>query len=400
MRDNNNKMLDELLSGDEQWFHDLVEDVKPQKKPIINDPMAEKFEEVNVFIDKHGRSPDPDADDLRESNLGARLSGWLRSNNKHAGLLTNDRHGLFKMSDETSVENEPIFNEPEDNNTNDLSIDDLLDDPLFSGDDNDVMTSTRAQRPSLLSKERDVWARQPCKDFERFRAKFDTIQLGLEDKSLVRAPMAKGVTVTPGDVFSWKGTLCFIEKEADLDDESKEGRVRVIFANGMESWMKERSITRHFYALRYRGEKKAYVERIIPFDEVQPDLPDDKARDKDVTGYIYVARTLSKNPSVAPFKDGMVKIGVTTGSVKKRIAGAENDPTFLLAKAKIVATFELKNLNPPKVEKRIHEHFIDDQLSIDIEDRFGKKVTANEWFTTTPSDVYEFVKKMLSNEQG
>ena len=42
------------------------------------------------------------------------------------------------------------------------------------------------------------------------------------------APMVKGSKVVPGDVFSWKGTLCFIEKESALDDDDKDGRVRVI----------------------------------------------------------------------------------------------------------------------------------------------------------------------------
>jgi len=50
-----------------------------------------------------------------------------------------------------------------------------------------------------------------------------------------------------------EGTLCFIEKEAALEDDDKDGRVRVIFANELELWMKESSTTRHFYALRYRG---------------------------------------------------------------------------------------------------------------------------------------------------
>jgi hypothetical protein len=394
MRTHNLALLDSLLSGDDEWFHSVVADAKPKVKKPSTDPLVEKFEEVCAFFDNHGRAPNPESEDLRESNLGARLSGFIRNTEQTSKLLAHDRHGLLRAVKQDTLP-APVFNEPALGCGEPTSIDDLLDDPLFSGGDS-IITSPRAQRSSLLSRERDVWARQPCQDFARFKHKFDDIIMGLEDGSLVRAPMVKGANVAPGDVFSWKGTLCFIEKEASLDDDDKDGRVRVIFANELESWMKEASITRHFYALRYRGEQRAYVERIIPKSEAQPDnLPDEEKRDPDVTGYIYVARTLSKHPSIAPYKDGMVKIGVTSGSVKKRIAGAENDPTFLLSKAKIVATFTLKKLDHKKVERLIHEHFSDCQLDIQIKDRFGKSVSANEWFATTPELVATFISSAI-----
>ena len=101
--------------------------------------------------------------------------------------------------------------------------------------------------------------------------------------------------------------------------------------------MKEASITRHFYALRYRGEQRAYVERIIPKSEAQPNnLPSDEQRDPEVTGYIYVARTLSKHPSIAPYKEGMVKIGVTSAGKNASLRGER--PNLSLSKAKVVAT--------------------------------------------------------------
>lgn len=394
MRTHNLSLLDSLLSGDDEWFHSVVADAKPKVKKHSTDPLVEKFEEVCAFFDNHGRAPNTESEDLRESNLGARLSGFIRNTEQTSKLLAHDRHGLLRAVKQDTLP-APVFNEPAPGCGEPTSIDDLLDDPLFSGGDS-IITSPRAQRSSLLSRERDVWARQPCQDFARFKHKFEDIIKGLEDGTLIRAPMVKGASVAPGDVFSWKGTLCFIEKEASLDDDDKDGRVRVIFANELESWMKEASITRHFYALRYRGEQRAYVERIIPISEAQPDnLPGEEKRDPDVTGYIYVARTLSKHPSIAPYKDGMVKIGVTSGSVKKRIAGAENDPTFLLSKAKVVTTFTLKHLNPKKIEKLIHEHFSDCQLSIQIKDRFGKNVTANEWFAATPEMVSTFVASIV-----
>jgi hypothetical protein len=39
------------------------------------------------------------------------------------------------------------------------------------------------------------------------------------------------------------------------------------------------------------------------------------------------------------------KIGVTGGDVKKRVANAKKDPTYLLADVEIVTTFKLANIN-------------------------------------------------------
>ena len=49
-------------------------------------------------------------------------------------------------------------------------------------------------------------------------------------------------------------------------------------------------------------------------------------------------------------RDILLKIGVTTQDVQRRVADARNDPTFLLAPVDIVATYELKNLSRRKVE--------------------------------------------------
>ncbi len=50
----------------------------------------------------------------------------------------------------------------------------------------------------------------------------------------------------------------------------------------------------------------------------------------------------------------MHKIGVTSGSVEKRIAGASQQPTFLLADVEVVATYQLFNISRAKLENLIH----------------------------------------------
>ena len=74
------------------------------------------------------------------------------------------------------------------------------------------------------------------------------------------------------------------------------------------------------------------------------------------------------------------KIGVTGGSVEARIAGAENDPTYLLAGVEVVATYTLHNLHRTRLENIFHRVFAAAQLDLVIEDRFGRAVKPREWF--------------------
>ncbi|TVQ53082.1 MAG: GIY-YIG nuclease family protein [Spirulina sp. DLM2.Bin59] len=74
------------------------------------------------------------------------------------------------------------------------------------------------------------------------------------------------------------------------------------------------------------------------------------------------------------------KIGVTGGDVKRRIANAPHDPTYLLAPVEIVATFQLNNINPKKLEALIHRFFSNARLDVQLSDRFGIPVNPREWF--------------------
>lgn len=82
------------------------------------------------------------------------------------------------------------------------------------------------------------------------------------------------------------------------------------------------------------------------------------------------------------------KIGVTSQDVRRRIADARNDPTFLLAPVEIVAEYALQNLPRHMVENLLHRFF--DEARPDglfIRDRFGKTIYPREWFYVLPEHV-------------
>jgi di/tripeptidase len=113
-----------------------------------------------------------------------------------------------------------------------------------------------------------------------------------------------------------------------------------------------------------------------------------------------VLRSLSDLPAVKEKRQILHKIGVTGGDVKKRLANAKNDATFLLADVEIVATYKLANINRTKLEGIIHKFFSAARLDIEIKDRFGKPVKAREWFLVPIFIIDEMVEKIKDGSVG
>ena len=114
------------------------------------------------------------------------------------------------------------------------------------------------------------------------------------------------------------------------------------------------------------------------------------------SGIIYVCRSLSDHPFIVEHQQVVHKIGITSTSLERRFANAEYDPTFLMAKVEVVATYELFNLNRSKLEKVLHRFFHDARLKIEIKDRFNNPVTPKEWFCV-PLDVIEQAVNMIKD---
>jgi hypothetical protein len=77
----------------------------------------------------------------------------------------------------------------------------------------------------------------------------------------------------------------------------------------------------------------------------------------------------------------------------RRIVNAKLDPTFLMADAEIVATYELYNINHTKLENLIHRIFDSALLNIEIKDRFGQPAIPREWFLAPPFVINEAVDR-------
>ncbi len=163
-------------------------------------------------------------------------------------------------------------------------------------------------------------------------------------------------------------------------------RLRVVYSNGTESDLLLRSLQRAL--------NKDKTSRRITAPDFGP-LFSEAVEAADLpTGYIYVLESKSDHPFVAQYRSEIHKIGVTGGDVKSRIANAKKDPTYLLAKAEIVATFKLSNINRKRLEALLHKFFGKARLDLELKDRFGSQVEPKEWFLVPLSVIDEAIQKI------
>jgi hypothetical protein len=178
-----------------------------------------------------------------------------------------------------------------------------------------------------------------------------------------------------------------IGEEIRTQYERKDSRLRVIYDNGTESDVLQRSFQRALH--------RDPAARLVTNPSAGPLFSDETSDDDQESGTIYVLRSKSDLPVVAANRDVLHKIGVTGRSnVAARFANAENEPTFLLAGVEVLATYDLYNINRVKLENLIHRVFDSARLDIEIKDRFGRPVAPREWFLVPLFVVNEAVQRI------
>ena len=326
------------------------------------------FENVQRFVREHGRRPQHGNDrDIFERLYAVRLDRIRASAECLALLGPLDTDGLLAATDTNTA-------------TDALTNDELLDAlgvAETAPDDLTVLRHVRSHAERTAPEE--VAQREPCADFETFRALFDAVQEDLTTGERRTIPF-KGRSDAKIEPFDWyilEGQTAYVaaaEKPFVQEYGETDRRLRVVFDNGTESNLLLRSLRR---ALN----KDDQSRRILPREPAARSLFSGEAADDDAAaGMIYVARSLSDHPFIAEHREVVHKIGITSGDPKRRIAGARKDPTYLLAEAELVAVYALANLHRCKFEKLLHGLFDASRLDVALRDRFGEAVEPREWF--------------------
>lgn len=366
---------------------ELADFAQPEKKGGRS-PREERiiagFEEIQRFVEKSGHAPRHGEDgDIFERLYAVRLDR-LRALQECRSLLTPfDTQGLLTGAPVAS-------SAPADS----MDEDELLAELEGAAGSSDI-TKLRHVRTSAEKREaEEIASREKCLDFEKFKPLFQQAQSDLESglrttRRFVKDAGFLKADIQAGQFFILGGQTAYVAEVGEpikAPNGETDARLRVIYSNGTESDLLLRSLQRALY--------KDEAGRRITEPSAGPLFEDQTGDGDQASGTIYVLRSKSEHPLVVANREILHKIGVTGGSVERRIANARLDPTFLMADVEIVATYELYNVNRAKLETLIHKVFGAARLDVEIKDRFGQPIVPKEWFLAPLFAVDEAVSRI------
>lgn len=328
------------------------------------------FEEVQRFVAEHSRPPMHGADrDIFERLYAVRLDRIRESAECLALLAGLDSQGL--LAGAAAANSSELADASDDDVLAALGVD------RPAGDDADVTRLEHVRPRAEVKAAEEVAQRTPCREFAAYKATFEQVQRELDTGIRKTVKHHDDFDPEPGDLFIVAGQKVLIAEAGPrftTDYDRTDRRLRVIYDNGTESDLLLRSLQR---ALN----RDPASRQILPADMKGMPLFADQIDEEDAdSGAVYVVRSLSTHPFIAEHRDLIHKIGVTGQDVKKRLAGAKKDPTFLLADVELVGSYKLANINRNKLEGLLHTFFADARIDLELTDRFADKVEPREWF--------------------
>lgn len=342
------------------------------------------FEEIERFVDEHGRLPAQGDDrDIFERLYAVRLDRIRLSPDCREILKGLDSRGL--LGDEADIR---FRQEPTD--------DELLSALGGNQDEQDELTQlVHVRSREEIRAAEEIARRNRCEDFADFKPMFDKVQSDLDMGIRQTLKYKDDAEIRKGDLFIVDGQTALVADAGETfisNFDREDRRLRVIYANGTESDLLGRSL------MRALNRDKASRRIIEP--SLGPLFAGLEETGDFATGYIYVLRSQSDHPFIVEHRSVVHKIGVTGGDVKSRIANAKNDSTYLLADVEVVATFKLANINAKRLEALIHKFFASSRLDLKLKDRFGIEVESREWFLLPITVIEEAIEKIKDGSIG
>lgn len=340
------------------------------------------FEEIERFVAENGRVPQHgEQRDIFERLYAVRLDQIRKSSECRELLRDVDTHGLLGVGegDQASEAGEPD------------------DDELLAAlgveapPGNDVTELVHVRSREDIRAAEEIARRAPCLDFDEFKPIFERVQRELEAGERRTIKYKEYAEFKIGDLFVLDGQKAmvadFLDEQFMTDYGRHNRRLRVVFDNGTESNLLQRSLQRGLY--------KDKNSRRITERDFQPLFADIEEEDDLATGFIYVLRSLSDHPFIAEHRSVIHKIGVTGGDVEARIANAKKDPTYLLADVEIKRKYKLANVNRKRLEALLQKFFGSARLELALPDRFGAHVEPREWFLVPLPAIEAAIERII-----
>lgn len=389
-------------------FNDPAADellIKPKKKQVTYDPEVDKFKEIENWVKKHnGKEPEKTTDlsRLGERKLASRLKGIREAPERIELLKPYDKLGLLKQEDQNVSLKEKVSKEKMSFN----SLDDILNDNSILFDNSGSTLNSKLFDTGSLNKYKKLQENKPenkskrkaMEGFSKYKPLFEEVQKDLTSgrRHLARYENNK---LQLHHFYVLNGQLLYIEsigsefKNKTRSEADTDARLHVIYENGTENYPLRNGLIASLYGSRKRG---VYGKAVTE--------PDDKfefSADDQVTGYVYVLKSLSNNADVKRIQEDhpLYKVGFTSGTVERRIANAENESTYLYGPVKVVAEYQVINLNPEALETALHHALAQYRLDVDIRAGNGKIIHPREWFIVDLNTINNLVSQIISKLQ-
>lgn len=368
---------------DDELLEALGVEAAPTKASMhtaLQERLIAGFEDILRFVEANGRVPQHGEDqDIFERIYAVRLDRLRGIPEAHELLAPMDVAGLLDGQGGGTV------------NPDELDEDALLAElgvEAPTGED-DITRLRHVAAYAERKAAEEIANRTRCEDFEKFQPLFESVENDLKDGRRKTLRFGRDASVLQGNFFILGGQMAYVAEVGETmraPNGEADARMRVIYSNGTESNLLQRSLQRALY-------KDETGRRITDADN-GPLFGDAFEPEDIVSGTIYVLRSKAEIPYVVEHRELIHKIGVTGGKVDVRIANAKKDPTYLLSDVEVVATYQLSNVSRVKLENVFHRLFGSAQLDMKIEDRFGNIVRPREWFLVPLHVIDEAVRRI------
>jgi hypothetical protein len=344
----------------------------PAKRQAMtkDERLVASFEEIKEFVNRHGRVPDKEAEDVTEMMLAHRLGSMSASDEQRELLVPYDDLGILEPPKPPESLEEAV-------------AEDSL--GLLEAPEEDIHTLRHVPKPSAQPEE--IARRRPCEDFERFEPLFKACHEELRRGARQLVKFRDEQAVKEGAFYVLNGVLVLVAEEGErkVEHGRPNARLRCVFENATEADLLLRSFASRLYRFGKTVTEPEGKTRL----EVEERLGGE-------SGFVYVARSLSEDPEVRAIPD-LYKIGFTTGSAEERVADAIGSATFLDAPVELVDTFELPRSIAGKVEALLHRFFAPARIDAWFEREGLPVADAREWFSV-PREVIAKAMKLIESE--
>ena len=415
-------MTDKMLSLDDIFA--ALPDASPAAatRLSVETKTKEAFGQINAFVRKFGHEPTDDHTvEFEERSLAKKLQRIRATAGMWEALRPEDEFGLLQdaqnqdteapeidgggnalsplaAEEPSSAGGEPIIASDDELEGYDApdDLEGLMTALAEAEDDDDSIFKLRHVRSydRQMASADFTSQREKCPNFHEYEPLFERVNKEIANGMREPLPFRKEQEIYEGQFFILNGLMVYIAEVGKAFEKNgkKNARLKTIFSNGTQGNNLLRSLATELY-------KDSNGRRIS--DPKTGGLFSNVAAENDIgTGTVYVLESLSEQASVLTNRKILHKIGVTTGSVAKRISNADKETTYLLAPVKVVAEFQVFNIKARNIEKLLHAYFDSARAEITIKDRFGNPVRSKEWFFTSVNAIKEAVDRLVDGTLG